>query len=51
MNALKDSLTELIRRTSAEMPDDVHRALLAALAREKKDTIAESALKIIDSSP
>ncbi len=48
MNALKDSLIELIRRTSAEMPDDVHRALLAALAREKKDTIAESALKIIE---
>ena len=48
MNALKDSLIELIRRTSAEIPDDVQRALLAALAREKKDTIAESALKIIE---
>ncbi|MBI2929693.1 MAG: fumarate hydratase [Verrucomicrobia bacterium] len=47
MNALKDSLIDLIRRTSAEIPDDVQRALLAALAREKKDTIAESALKII----
>lgn len=48
MNALKDSLIELIRRTSAEIPDDVQRALLAALEREKKGTIAASALKIID---
>lgn len=48
MNALKDSLIELIRRTSAEIPDDVQRALLTALEREKKGTIAESALKIID---
>jgi fumarate hydratase class I len=48
MNALKDSLIELIRRTSAEIPDDVNRALIAALENEKKGTIAESALKIID---
>ena len=48
MNALLDSLVELIRRTSAEIPDDVHRALLASLEAEKKGTIAESALKIID---
>jgi len=48
MNALPDSLLELIRRTSAEIPDDVHQAILAALEREKKGTIAESAMKIID---
>ena len=48
MNSLQDSLLELIRRTSAEIPDDVHRAILAALENEKKGTIAESAMKIID---
>ncbi len=48
MKLLPDSLLELIRRTSAESPDDVHRAILASLEREKKGTIAESALKIID---
>lgn len=48
MNGLKDSLIELIRRTSAEIPDDVHKALLKALEEEKKGTIAESALRIIE---
>ena len=48
MNLLFDSLLELVRRTSAEIPDDVHRAILASLEREKKGTIAESAMKIID---
>jgi len=48
MNALLDSLLELIRRTSTEIPDDVHTAILASLEREKKGTIAESAMKIID---
>jgi fumarate hydratase class I len=48
MNALKDSLVELIRRTSAEIPDDVNQALVQSLENEKKGTIAESALKIID---
>src|SRR5438477_3839665 len=48
MNALQDSLIELIRRTSAEIPDDVLRAILDSLEREKKGTIAESALKIIE---
>jgi tartrate/fumarate subfamily iron-sulfur-dependent hydro-lyase alpha chain len=48
MSALQDSLIELIRRTSAEIPDDVQRAILQALEREKHGTIAESALKIID---
>jgi fumarate hydratase class I len=48
MNLLQDSLLELIRRTSAEIPDDVHRAILSSLEQEKKGTIAESAMKIID---
>jgi fumarate hydratase class I len=47
MNLL-ESLIELIRRTSAEIPEDVHKAILQSLENEKKGTIAESALKIID---
>jgi fumarate hydratase class I len=48
MSQLQASLLELIRRTSTEIPDDVHRAILASLENEKKGTIAESAMKIID---
>src|SRR5579859_3709185 len=48
MNLLSESLLELIRRTSTEIPDDVYQAILASLEREKKGTIAESAMKIID---
>ncbi len=48
MQHLPDSLLELVRRTSAEIPEDVYRAILASLEREKRNTIAESALKIID---
>src|SRR5438046_1499990 len=48
MSALQDSLIELIRRTCAEIPDDVQKAILDSLEREKKGTIAESALKIIE---
>lgn len=48
MKDLSAALLELIRRTSAEIPDDVHRAILGALERERKGTIAESAMKIID---
>src|SRR6476659_4266764 len=48
MNELQDSLLELIRRTSTEIPDDVHKAILGSLEQEKKGTIAESAMKIID---
>jgi fumarate hydratase, class I len=48
MNALGESMIELIRRTSAEIPEDVHRATLAAREREKKGTIAESAMQIIE---
>jgi fumarate hydratase class I len=48
MQALLDSLIELIRRTSAEIPDDVQQSLLASLEREKQGTIAASALRIIE---
>src|SRR3954465_3219972 len=48
MQLLKESLIEVIRRTSAELPEDVHQAILRSLEQEKKGTIAESALKIID---
>jgi len=45
---LFDTLVELIRRTSAEIPEDVHQAILSSLEQEKKGTIAEGAMKIID---
>ncbi len=48
MSVLLESLVELIRRTSAELPDDVNAALVRSLETEKKGTIAESALKIIE---
>ena len=48
MDSLFESLIEIIRRTSAEIPDDVQRAILAALENEKQDTIAKSAMEIIE---
>jgi fumarate hydratase class I len=48
MSALQESLIELIRRTSAEIPEDVQKAIVRSLEEEKKGTIAESALKIIE---
>jgi fumarate hydratase class I len=48
MSQLQDSLVELIRRTSAEIPGDVHQAILASLENEKAGTIAANAIKIID---
>src|SRR5215468_8567352 len=48
MSQLLDSLIELIRRTSAEIPDDVNRALIASLENEKKGSLAANAIKIID---
>ncbi len=47
MAGLKENLLELIRRTSAEMPDDVHRVLTESLQAEEKRTTAEFALKTI----
>jgi fumarate hydratase class I len=41
-------MLELIRRASAEIPDDVQAAIVASLEREKKGTIAEAAMKIIE---
>src|SRR5882762_8369814 len=48
MSQLQDSLVELIRRTSAEIPDDVHQAILTSLENEKKGSLAANAMKIID---
>lgn len=48
MKVLLDSLIELIRRTSAEIPDDVQKVILASLEQEKKGSIAESAMRIIE---
>jgi fumarate hydratase, class I len=48
VKVLPESLLELIRRTSAEIPDDVHQAILASLQREQRGTIAASAMKIIE---
>lgn len=48
MSLLQESLIELIRRASAELPDDVNQALVQSLENEKKGTIAASALKIIE---
>jgi fumarate hydratase, class I len=47
MSQLQDSLLELIRRTSAEIPDDVHQSILTSLENEKKGTLAGSAMSII----
>jgi len=48
MSVLGESLLELIRRTSAEIPNDVQASILASLEKEKRGTIAESAMKIIE---
>ena len=48
MTDLHASILELIRRTSSEIPDDVLKTILDSLEREKKGTIAESALRIIE---
>lgn len=48
MRALRESLIELIRRTSTEIPDDVQSVILKGLEREKEGTIAKSALEIIE---
>ena len=49
MKALQDSLVELIRRTSAEIPDDVQAALLAVAGTgEGRAPSPQSALQIIE---
>lgn len=42
-----DSILELIRKTSTEIPDDVQKVILEALDKEEKNTSAEYALNII----
>lgn len=46
-DSLHESLIELIRKTSAELPDDVQKVILEALEREEKNTSAEYAMNII----
>jgi fumarate hydratase class I len=46
-SVLQKNLLELIRRTSAELPDDVVRAVHQGLRREKKDSTARYALEMI----
>ena len=46
-SSLSDSLVELIRVTSAVLPDDVQKVILEALEREEKNTTAEYAMNII----
>ena len=41
------TLLELIRMTSAEIPDDIQKVILEALEREEKNTTAEYAMGII----
>jgi tartrate/fumarate subfamily iron-sulfur-dependent hydro-lyase alpha chain len=47
MRNLKANLLELIRRTSAELPDDVVRVLASAATQEKAGTSAQYAMNII----
>jgi fumarate hydratase, class I len=47
MKLLQESLVELVRRTSADLPDDIQRTILNALENEQKGTISESAMQII----
>lgn len=46
-NTIETSLIELIKQTSAVLPDDVQKVILEALAREEKNTTAEYAMNII----
>jgi fumarate hydratase class I len=46
-NTLEASLIELIKNTSAVLPDDVQKVILEALEREEKNTTAAYAMNII----
>ncbi len=48
--ALYDTMLELVRATSTEIPDDVQKVVLEALAREEKNTTAEYAMNIIQAN-
>lgn len=45
--SLTDTLVEIIRKTSAEIPDDVSRAIIANAENELKNTTADYAMGII----
>ncbi len=47
MQNLKVNFLELVRRTSAELPEDVSRAIIASLKKEAKKSLAEQTLEII----
>ncbi len=47
MQALEQSLTELIRRTSCDLPQDVRKALLLARSCEANDSLAASVFETI----
>ena len=44
---LQQSLLELVRRTSAELPDDVADVILRALRREPRNTTGRYAMEVI----
>jgi fumarate hydratase class I len=45
---LEESIIELIKKTSTELPDDVSRVVLEALEKEQKNTSAHYAMQIIE---
>ena len=45
---LEESIIELIKKTSTELPDDVSRVVLGALEKEQKNTSAHYAMQIIE---
>ena len=47
---LLESLIQIVKSTSTDLPDDVQKVVLQALAREKKGTTAEYAMKIIEAN-
>jgi len=47
MKMLRDSLIELIRRTSAELPADVQQTILKALESEQNGSVSEATMRII----
>ena len=50
MNHLLESMIQIIKSTSTDLPDDVQKVILKALANEKKKTTAEYAMKIIQAN-
>ncbi|MBI2458797.1 MAG: hypothetical protein HYV46_22035, partial [candidate division NC10 bacterium] len=50
MRNLKPNLLELVRRTSAELPDDVVNTIVSAAAQEQEGSNAQYAMNIIQSN-